>query len=202
MPHGAHRTIRERVRESFRQLRKNPIIRLNYTRHRRRILHKNLLRKITQAQLRIWITNAYFVPDNFLLRRLRDAAKSGVDVRILLPKNSDIMIMPWTSSTFYYNLLKSGVRIFEYLPSNLHAKTLIIDDWSSVGSSNLNHRSLLHDLEADINVRQASSKKILEDQFLTDLTQSKEITFNTWKQHRPWRQRIIGQLALYLKYWI
>jgi cardiolipin synthase A/B len=198
----SHRTITERVQESFRQIRRNPVLRLNYTRHRRRILHKQLLRRIMRCHDRIWITNAYFVPDNFLLRRLREAAKAGTDVRILLPKKSDVMVMPWTSSTFYYRLLKAGVRIFEYIPSNLHAKLLILDNWMLLGSSNLNHRSLLHDLEVDINVREVASKKILADQFLMDLTQAKEITFNTWKQHRPWRQRIIGQLVLYLKYWI
>ncbi len=198
----SHRTIRERLREAFRQIRLDPIIRLNHTRHRRRILYKNLLRKITNCRDRIWITNAYFVPDNFLLRKLREAAKSGIDVRILLPKKSDVAVMPWTSSTFYYSLLKAGVRIFEYLPSNLHAKLLILDNWMLLGSSNLNHRSLLHDLEVDINVRADQSKEVLEHQFLEDLKHSKEMMFNTWKQHRPWLQRFIGRLMLYLKYWI
>jgi len=86
-----HRTIKERLREIFRLLRKDPIIRLNHSRHRRRILHKNLLRKIVNCKHRVWITNAYFVPDNFLLRRLKDAARKGVDVRILLPKESDVI---------------------------------------------------------------------------------------------------------------
>ena len=56
--------------------------------------------------------------------------------------------MPWAASVFYYNLLKAGIRIFEYLPGVLHAKSLIIDDWMLLGSSNLNQRSLRHDLEA------------------------------------------------------
>lgn len=197
-----HRTIKERLREIFRQVRKDPLIRLNYTRHRRRILYKNLLRKMAQCKSRIWITNAYFVPDNFLLKRLKDAAHVGVDVRILLPRKSDVVMMPWASSTFYNSLLKAKVRIFEYLPSMLHAKSLILDDWMLIGSSNLNHRSLLHDLEADINISSEEAKKILERQFLEDLKNSREISLDSWQTLRPRRQLIIGRLLLYMKYWI
>lgn len=198
----SHRTIKERIRDTFRHIKRNPLIRLNHSRHRRRILYKNLLRRIQRTQKRIWITNAYFVPDNFLLRRLKEAARLGVDVRILLPSKSDVMMMPWASSAFYYSLLKDGVRIFEYLPSNLHAKTLILDDWALIGSSNLNHRSLLHDLEADINVTKLESIATLQHSFLNDLKQSREISLEHWHKHRPLRQRFMGRLLLYMKYWI
>lgn len=196
-----HMPIQERVREIFRNVQKNPIFRVNNTRHRRRILYKNLLRQINRSRERIWITNAYFVPDSFLLNKLSSAAQRGVDVRILLPERSDIFIMPWASATFYYNLVKSGVRIFEYLPSMLHAKTLIIDDWVSVGSTNLNYRSLLHDLEIDVNIRLPESKQIVSEQFKQDLANSREVALDSW-QKRPYYQRIIGQSLLYLKYWI
>ena len=198
----SHRPIKERVRDAFRHVKRHSVIRLNHTRHRRRILYKNLLRRMRLCQHRIWITNAYFVPDNFLLRKLKDAAKNGVDVRILLPKKSDVMMMPWTSSTFYYTLLKSGVRIFEYLPSMLHAKSLILDDWMLIGSSNLNHRSLLHDLEIDVNVSSAKSKHHLSQQFLQDLKHAKEIKLDDIKDLRPRYQRWFGRLLLYFKYWI
>ena len=188
--------------EIFRHVREDPPIRLNYTWHRRRILYKNLLRKISQCKNRIWIMNAYFVPDNFLLKKLKDAAISGLDVRILLPSKSDVVMMPWASSTFYYSLLKSGVRIFEYLPGMLHAKSLILDEWMLVGSSNLNHRSLLHDLEVDINITTPTAKATLVQQFLNDLKHSREISLNSWKKMRPRCQRTLGRLVLYLKYWI
>lgn len=197
-----HRTIQERLRDAFHHVRRYAPIRLNYTRHRRRILYKHLLRKIATSQKRIWITNAYFVPDNFLLKHLKDAAHRGVDVRILLPGKSDVMVMPWASSTFYYNLLQSGVRIFEYLPSMLHAKSLIIDDWMLIGSSNLNHRSLLHDLEADVNIVTPMGKQLLEQHFLEDLNHSQEVSLESWYKMRPWYQRFMGRLLLYLKYWI
>lgn len=195
-----HVPIAERIRHFFRHIRTNPIIRLNNTWYRRRILYKNLLQHIKNCKHRIWITNAYFVPDNFLLRRLNEAASLGIDVRILLPRESDVAFMPWASKAFYASLLKSGARIFEYKPSILHAKTLIIDDWMTIGSSNLNHRSLRHDLEIDINVRLPQSKAVLEQQFLLDLQDSKEIHLANWQ--RNWYQYCIGKLLLYLKYLI
>jgi len=196
-----HLPIQEKLQNIFSHVSPNPIIRLNNTRHRRRRLYKNLLKRLTSCTQRIWITNAYFVPDNFLLKKLIDAAYDGVDVRILLPRKSDVLFMPWASNAFYAKLLRAGVRIFEYQPTMLHSKTLILDNWMLVGSSNLNHRSLLHDLEVDINVRETTTKEILEQQFLSDLEQAKEIHLHHWHQ-RPWHQRIIGNLLLYAKYWI
>lgn len=197
----SHIPIQERIRHFFNHIRTNPIIRLNNTWYRRRILYKNLLNRIRSCKSRIWITNAYFVPDNFLLRRLIEAARSGVDVRILLPRESDVSFIPWASKAFYERLLKSGVRIFEYVPSILHAKTLILDEWMTIGSSNLNYRSLLHDLEVDVNIRSSESKKELAQQFLADLDRSKEIHLIDW-QKRAWYQRIVGRVLLYLKYLI
>lgn len=196
-----HLPIQERIKHFFHHVHKNPVIRLNNTRHRRRILYKDLLHKINNTRNRVWITNAYFVPDNFLLRKLREAAHAKIDVRILLPRKSDIAFMPWASKAFYEKLLKSGVRIFEYQPSVLHAKTLILDDWMLIGSSNLNHRSLLHDLEVDINIQQTESQEALAKQFYIDLENSKEICLENW-QKPPLHQRIIGKLLLYLKYLI
>lgn len=196
-----HTKIKERIREFFLKIRTNPVIRLNNTWHRRRILYKNLLLRMRKATKRIWITNAYFVPDNLLLRRLRRAARAGIDVRILLPQKADIQFMPWASKVFYINLLKAGVHIYEYQPGILHAKTLIIDNWMLVGSSNLNHRSIMHDLEVDVDIRSTECKTALETQFLNDLQHAAEINIHTLNK-RPWRQRIVGRLLLYIKYLI
>ncbi len=196
-----HIAVRERMKVIFRHFNKNPIIRLNNTWQRRRILHKHLLRRLKSCKDRIWITNAYFVPDNVLLKTLTEAAQKGLDVRILLPRKSDVFVMPWASTTFYYNLLKAGVRIFEYLPNILHAKTLIVDNWITVGSSNLNHRSLLHDLEVDVNLQLTHSKDLIVEQFKEDLTKANEISLKNWHT-RPLYQRLIGRFALYMKYWI
>jgi len=193
--------IQERIREIFKQVNKNPTFRLNNSWYRRRILYKNLLKRISRCRGRIWITNSYFVPDSRLLRKLRDAAECGVDVRILLPRKSDVFIMPLAASAFYRSLLSAGVKIYEYLPNILHAKCLLIDDWVILGSSNLNHRSLLHDLEVDVNVKSEQSKQLLEQEFLSDLEQSQQITLENWTP-KPIFQRVIGRLSLYCKYFI
>jgi cardiolipin synthase len=196
-----HRSIKERLRDTFKHVKRNPKIRLNNTWHRRRVLYRNLLKRMRRARSRVWICNAYFVPDNFLLRCLKESANCGVDVRVLLPKKSDVFMMPWASEAFYTSLLKAGVRIFEYLPSNLHAKVLFIDDWVLIGSTNLNYRSILHDLEVDLALSKDSSKTILEKQFLDDLKDSHEIELKKWKK-RPFYQRLLGRSLLYIKYWI
>lgn len=195
-----HLTIHDVSRKKFNS-HSNPILRLNNTRQRRRYLYKNLLDRIKRCKNRIWMTNAYFVPDNFLLKDLIDAAHRGIDVRIMLPRKSDIFFMPWASSAFYRSLLKNGVRIFEYLPSMLHTKNLIVDDWVIVGSSNLNHRSLLHDLEIDVNICVPEAKKQIEQEFLADLKKSQEINLEHWYK-RPLYQRLLGKLLLYVKFWI
>jgi cardiolipin synthase len=125
--------------------------------------------------MRIWVTNAYFVPPVFLLRALCQAGLRGLDVCLLLPAHPDHVYMKWMSEAFYRTLLLSGVRVFEFGESFLHSKTLIIDDWVMVGSTNLNHRSLVHDLEMDVVLHQKSSHEVLETQFSRDLLASREL---------------------------
>lgn len=199
-----HRRMKQRLHAFFQTDAANRTkyeMRLNHTRALRRALYKSLLRKVGKCRQRVWITNAYFVPDNFLLKKLKDAALKGADVRILLPEKSDVAMMPWASAVFYSELLKSGVRIFEYLPSMLHAKTLTLDDWCLVGSSNLNHRSLLHDLEADLTVSSEACREAIVNQFLIDLESSREITTSTPHRHSLY-QRIVGRICLYLRFMI
>lgn len=191
--------IKDRIQQRLSSPNKDTYFRLNYSRHHRRLLYKDLLTRIIRAKKRVWITNAYFIPDNYLLRSLKRAAQKQVDVCILLPQKSDFFIMPWASENFYDSLLSAGVKIYEYLPSVLHAKTLIIDNWVLVGSSNLNHRSLIHDLEVDVCLKNQSSKATIYQQFAEDLNQSEQVDINKWHK-RPWYRRYIGRLALYLKY--
>ncbi|MCM2323553.1 MAG: phospholipase D-like domain-containing protein [Oligoflexia bacterium] len=149
----------------------------------------------------MWITNAYFAPDILLARALRVAAWGGADVRVLVPKKSDIFFMPWVTEAFYHHLLRAGVRVYEFLPSILHAKTLLIDDWGTIGSSNLNHRSLLHDLEADFVVGHHESIDALATLFEEDLRQSREIFLGEWKG-LPLSRRMVAKILLFFRYFI
>ncbi|OGT35341.1 MAG: hypothetical protein A3F11_01720 [Gammaproteobacteria bacterium RIFCSPHIGHO2_12_FULL_37_14] len=197
----SHLPIHTRLKYAFRYIDPEPIFRLNYSWRRRRILYRSLLKRMMYCNQRIWITNSYFVPDDFLLKTLIKAAKKGVDVRILLPYKSDVFIVSLASYTFYSTLLKGNIAIFEYLPSMLHAKTLILDDWYCVGSSNLNSRSLRHDLEVDVWIRTENAKIELEQQFIIDLEQSRKITKDDLKK-QPFYMALAGRLFLFLRYWI
>ena len=174
-------------------------IRLN-NRHRRK-LRIDLLRRMARTSSRVWITNAYFVPSNLLLRHLKKAARRGVDVRILLPGTSDVFFMPLVSAMFYRNLLTAGVRIYEYADGILHAKLMILDDWMTVGSTNIDYISLYHNLEVEAVVALPQTKKVLEDQFLHDLTRAKEIAIDHLPQYPRWK-KILGQVLLSLKRWL
>lgn len=175
---------------------KTPFI-FNFTRSLRIKQRKRFLKRIQEAREKVWITNAYFIPDKQLLEALIYASYRGVDVRILLPRTSDIFFIPWASAYFYSRLLDSGTRIFEFQNRMLHAKTLIIDDWASIGSSNLNRRSLHHDLELDYSLQLPDSRKELSNNFEKDLQESEELDAKSFKQARIW-QKIIGGLLIFL----
>lgn len=191
----------QRLRRKLRRhrLKTSHLVRLNVTVRQRRENYLDLLVKLLRAQRRIWITNAYFVPDGSLLRALSVVAREGVDVRILVPGFSDVVFIPWVTSAFHFGLLSAGVKIFEYRGSVLHAKTMLIDDWGLIGSSNLNHRSLLHDLEADIVVTNNDSLDTMREQFEKDLGRSVQVTLENWRK-RPLLERLIGRVLLWFRY--
>jgi cardiolipin synthase len=175
--------------------------RLNETRRKRRRLLRNLVRRIERSRERIWITNAYFVPDERLLLGLSAAARRGVDVRIILPSVSDVFFMPWTAAVFYRSLLEHGVRIYEYQPGILHAKTIVIDDWMTVGSSNLNSRSILHDLEIDYVLGRPETRAALAAQFIEDLGASREVSRTAYAARPRW-QRWLAHGVLFARHWL
>ncbi|MBI5636695.1 MAG: phosphatidylserine/phosphatidylglycerophosphate/cardiolipin synthase family protein [Nitrospinae bacterium] len=176
-------------------------IRLNDTLLKRRRNYKLLLQQSRNATQRIWLASAYFVPRLGLVRALCDAARRGVDVRIMVPKNSDVFFMPWLASTYFLGLLNAGVKIYEYLPSFYHAKVQVIDDWASLGSTNLNYRSLLHDLEADVVVTHPENRRLLEAELLRGFDSSKAVTVESLKE-TPWFQAIASKLFLLFRRWL
>lgn len=175
---------------------------LNYTRRLRRLQRKLLLWKIQQAKQRIWITNAYFVPDRYLLSQLTQASRRGVDIRILLPRRSDIFFVPWMSATFYTRLIAAGCTIFEYQPSILHAKTLLIDDWGIIGSTNLNRRSLHHDLEIDYVLQNKQSVTELAHFFEQDCRHAGQITQENMQLEKRWQGWLGSLLLLFFGYFV
>jgi cardiolipin synthase len=158
------------------------LVRLNETKKMRRICNHDLVRRIRTSRGRIWVTNAYFVPPLFLLRELCYAGLRGIDVRLLLPERPDHAFMKRMATAFYRTLILSGVRVYEYRDAFLHAKTWLVDDWALVGSTNLNHRSLIHDLEVDVVLLRQESRERLRERFLEDLNQSTEMQLVNLKE--------------------
>lgn len=138
---------------------------------------REIYRKIQHAKRKIYITTPYLNPNNKVLKILTENLKRGVDVRILLPDCSDVPISKWISQLFYERLLVAGVKIYEYHPRVLHAKTIMVDQWALVGSSNFNHRSMIRDLELDYQVRTPTTLRVLEEKFFEDLKQAKMIEY-------------------------
>ncbi len=158
-----------------------------------------ITQKIRLARSRIWLASAYFAPSSKLIKALKNAAANGLDVRLILPRNSDVKIFPYLSATYYPELLQSGVHIHEYKSGFLHTKALIIDQTYLLGSTNFNHRSFIHDLELDVFVTQTEAQQDLEQIFKQDLSQAKPITLPA--PSRALGARLLGWLAKLLRYW-
>jgi cardiolipin synthase A/B len=124
-----------------------------------------------------------------------------VDVRVLVSRKFDVFFMHWLTSTYYFGLLQAGVKIYEYLPRIYHAKARIVDDWFLVGSSNLNHRSLIHDLEVDIELTRPGNKECLEQEFFKDLKSSEIVTPATLKSMSLFT-RLLAEFFRVFRYWL
>jgi cardiolipin synthase len=140
---------------------------------------------------RLWITDAYLVPPAPLYAALYDAAKAGVDVRLLVPGASDLPVLRSFTRVGYRELLRAGVRVFEWLGPMIHAKTLVADrTWARVGSSNLNVSSLLGNYELDLLTDDRATADVLAAQFRKDLQYSREVVLQPRRRMLP--ARIVG----------
>ena len=165
-------------------------------------IYKALVVSITEAKKSIHITSAYFVPDQQIVDALANAARRGVDVRLVLPGVSDHSMIRYAGQGFYDQLLKAGVKIFELQIAVLHAKTAVIDGgWSTIGSANIDRRSFLHNYELNVVVLDPAFGRDMESAFNEDLRDSKPVTLEQWK-HRPWMDRIREWAARLGEYWI
>ena len=148
---------------------------------RRNPFYRALLGAVEGAERRIFVTSAYFVPTRRLVRRLIAAARRGVDVRLALPGVSDVWAQLAAGRSLYGRLLAAGVRIYERHNAMLHAKTVVVDGvWATVGSSNMDWRSILHNAEANVVVLNDEFGARMEELFRCDIQQSEEITYDRW----------------------
>lgn len=161
-----------------------------------------LLSAVANARSRVWLTFGYFVPDPGAKKALMEAARRGVDVRIVLPGFSDFWAPVYAARSHYGELLESGVRIYEWHEALMHAKTAVIDSaWSSVGSTNLDWRSFLHNDEVNAVVLGTEFGERMRAAFDNDVANSEEIMLEQW-QRRSIDLRVKEMFGRLWQYWL
>ena len=144
---------------------------------------------IQNARKYIYIQSPYFVPTEAFLQALQTAALVGVDVRIMLPEKPDSQFLRWVNESFFQDVLISGVRIFLYKGGFLHAKVLVADDeFSSVGSANMDFRSFENNFEANAYVYNQQTATDLRQLFLTAQEDCEEVSYDHWMQRPLWKR--------------
>ncbi|MGH7514833.1 MAG: phospholipase D-like domain-containing protein [Gemmatimonadales bacterium] len=145
---------------------------------------------MASARRRLWICNSYFIPDPRLRKAVIDRARRGVDVRILVPGNhTDAVPVQLAGRSYYQELLEAGVRVFEFQPSMMHAKTIVADDtWSVVGSANMDERSMELNEENIVGVADGTLARAIAEGLEADFARSKEVSLDQWRKRPPWQR--------------
>ena len=165
-------------------------------------IYATLLSAINSAETSLRLTNAYFAPDPQLLTALIGAAQRGVDVTLILPSQTDSWLVFHAGRNYYGQLLRGGVKIYQRRGVILHSKTALIDGvWATVGSTNLDWRSFLHNQELNAVVLGPEFGKQVQAMFDKDLALSDPITLREW-QRRGLDLRIKELFARAWEYWL
>ncbi|MDQ6681421.1 MAG: cardiolipin synthase [Pseudomonadota bacterium] len=166
------------------------------------LIYATFISAINSAETQILLTNAYFVPDPQLVDALLAAVARGVDVKMILPSVTDSSLVFHAGRAHYDRLLSGGVKLYEREDVLLHSKTALIDGiWSTVGSTNLDWRSFLHNQEVNVVVIGAEFGERMRASFDRDLAASRQITLETWRR-RPLDVRLKELFARAWEYWL
>jgi len=166
------------------------------------LIYATLLSAIGSAETSVRLTNAYFVPDPQLLAALEAAVRRGVEVSLILPSQTDSWLVFHAGRGYYAQLLRAGVKIYERRGVILHSKTALVDGvWATVGSTNLDWRSFVHNHELNAVVLGTEFGAQLQSMFDKDLAASEPITLEHW-QARGLQLRLLEALARMGEYWL
>jgi cardiolipin synthase len=147
------------------------------------------LEAINRASRNVWLTQAYFLPDQDFVDALRAAAMRGVDVRLLVPAKSNHVVADWISRGYYSQLLRDGVKILRFREAMVHAKTATVDGtWVTVGTANIDRLSLQGNYEINIEVIDAGLAKAMEEIFAVDESNCWELTLAEWEARDVYRR--------------
>ncbi len=164
-------------------------------------IRRAYLQAIGRAREFVWIANPYFIPDGNVRRALSRAARRGVDVRVLVPRRSDNLLTDAASRGLQGRLLRRGVKIYAYDGPMLHAKTIVVDGvWSTVGSYNLDNRSLRFNLEIAAAVIDRPFGEAMRRAFERDLASARAITFDEWSARSRWDRCVEWGASLFSAY--
>jgi cardiolipin synthase len=161
----------------------------------RRAIERAYLKAIGNARREVLIANAYFFPGRRFRRALAEAAGRGVRVRLLLQGRAEYVLPHFATQALYDVLLHAGVEIVEYHRSFLHAKVAVVDDWATVGSSNIDPFSLLLAREANVVVLDARFAASLRERVLASMAEGGRPVLLDEHANRPWTQRLWGWIA-------
>ena len=162
-------------------------------------IYRELLRRIRHAQKRILLATPYFVPPWPLRSALRKAVRRGVKVEVMISGKSDVGIADAVSRSYFPRLLKAGVDIYLYNPDILHTKYAVVDDeWATIGSTNMDYLSLLHNREANVITSDGETVRILQGHFENDLKVCEKADKAYWTS-RPWTFKLAGRMGRLLR---
>jgi cardiolipin synthase len=170
-------------------------------RRARRNIRRLYLWNVRSARRAVLIQNAYFVPDPRVRRALQAAARRGVEVRILLPRESDVAAVGRAAQAVYGPLLRAGAHIHEWTRGMMHAKTALVDGWATTGSFNLDRRSLRYNLEVNVASTQPDFVRAVEASIRRDLAASEEIQPERWAR-RSWWSRLVSWWFYLFRRWL
>lgn len=153
---------------------------------------------ISAARKTLYISNSYFVPDDDFRRLLERAAKRGVDVRILTVSAKTDVKTTWYAGRYRYEeLLRNGIKVYEYQPTMLHTKSIVVDGiWSSVGSMNFDNRSMAFNNESNLVVLDSAFGAQMNTTFMDDLRYSKEIKLAEFERRSTWSKMLEASATL------
>jgi len=144
---------------------------------------------ISRARERVWITSPYIVPGPILVNAMMTAALAGVDVRVMMPAKKDHFLVFWGSRGNVEQLLRAGVRVYQYKKGFIHTKTVLADDdISSVGTCNMDVRSLEINFEVQLFIYDKELNSKFAEQFISDTEDSVELTLYEWEKRPIWQK--------------
>ncbi len=153
---------------------------------------------IASAKKRIYIQTPYFLPTDALLKALQGAALTGVDVRIMIPEQTDSILLGYGSRSYIDDCLKAGVKVYLFTPGMLHAKTMIIDDdFVTTGSVNFDFRSFENNFEANLLIYSDKVNRQMRDIFFHDLSACQKLTLSNWRSRSRWNRTIEALVRLF-----